>query len=325
MSLNVLLLKSGDQPPSNAEASKTSDRYVDFLRQQSDGQQLTLALIKQINLLEFKFCNLERLQLRLADIFFNQFTQGRLACKSVVITSKQTVEAFDSAMFQGAHLRPEFQSLLTTGDHQNMEQQKLIVYCVGQATLDRFQTLLQRLVTSGHSLLSDRVVTKVTAAGSEAKHKQNSQELAKIILADFEAAAASMDIYELFAFYPCSAIRKDDLSEQFKKVQLKYEELFVYNTSPSASGVEELRQLVKEEQTDTAAAAATCLVFFSPSGVEAAFGEIGQAALNSGRLFHFISVGPSTTAKLKAFVQADRIREMSEPSPQALVQLLKTL
>lgn len=119
-----------------------------------------------------------------------------------------------------------------------------------------------------------------------------------------------------FAFYPCSSIRRDDLSNMLTKEGVSFDELHVYQTTHSEAGLSNLKNLLESAiETDHGT---ICLVVFSPSCANAIFATSELASLISSSLirFKFVSVGPSTSSELRKHVSD--VFELKEPSPEAL-------
>ena len=72
-----------------------------------------------------------------------------------------------------------------------------------------------------------------------------------------------------------------------------------------------------------------CLVFFSPSGVDAVCSMpnlVKSLTTSSSNLkIHLISIGPSTTQRLRQLNTNSNIYELNKPSPQALYEKLKEI
>jgi uroporphyrinogen-III synthase len=144
------------------------------------------------------------------------------------------------------------------------------------------------------------------------------------------------------AFYPCSSIRKDDLSNELKKANIPFEELNVYKTTVADSNLGLLKNFIDEflvtakSSCDNSKQRIICLVFFSPSGVEAVFknkendeilskyADLPKCIYENISFFRIFSIGPSTTQRLKQILNNTDIfvDELSEPSPQALLESL---
>ena len=175
------------------------------------------------------------------------------------------------------------------------------------------------------------------------QHKQNSRALASLVLADrktlFDKFGADFGQENAaYALYPCSSIRKDDLCIELRSAGMNLRELVAYETVTSAEGVSRFKSLIEEyllgrgKDSVKFDAGFCCLVFFSPSGCDAVFGrEEGNewrrilCLSEDAASFRFVSIGPSTSGKLRACVNPCEVHELSEPSPQALLDRLKKL
>lgn len=311
---NLLLLKTSDSTQTNV-----NDRYIDFIQSKKCP---SINRIDQINLLRFEFINSDILNSKLTDpLLSNNFN----SFKSLILTSRQTVESIEKA------LEPHFKEVNSNQTEiiefeENIEnhKDKLIVYCVGDATVNRFKNLVKNLKILNKYLDKHLIIRTCSQDKStdSNKHKQNAKELAKLIINDFNSIKLenSNSHKFVYSFYPCSSIRKDDLSNELNKANVSFEELHAYRTTHSPEGLNELK--LKLESNLSNREEDNLLVFFSPSGCEAVFGEQNISSLireNSAR-FKFISIGPSTSSKLKEFVAIDFIIELAEPSPQALFE-----
>ncbi len=124
--------------------------------------------------------------------------------------------------------------------------------------------------------------------------------------------------------YPCSSIRKEDLSRALANAEISFDELHVYKTGHSHAGLTQLKSLLSEELTSQQCL--LCLVFFSPSCVEAVFSGceskyFAEMIRANRERFRFVSIGPSTSCKLGEYADD----ELEEPSPQALEAALKRI
>ena len=130
-----------------------------------------------------------------------------------------------------------------------------------------------------------------------------------------------------YALYPCSSIRKNDLTNELKKNSIPLDEIVAYETVKDDEAVMRLHSHLEKYSTPNYSNDDTrvcCLVFFSPSGCDAVFSaKNAKRQVNLSSHFRFISIGPSTSVKLKEFVT--NVDELREPSPEALVEKLKTL
>ena len=107
----------------------------------------------------------------------------------------------------------------------------------------------------------------------------------------------------------------------------------MYRTIHSQIGLVRLENLIATDLESSCAHRVICLVFFSPSSVDAIFkldasssNEISSLALmilENVRNFKFISIGPSTSSKLNEYLEC--VLEMDEPSPQALEKVIRNI
>lgn len=287
--MSIILLKSSD-------SDKKNDKYFNFLLKAQE-QNDHIKEIDLINLLDFSYINVERLKESLDKCFSSDF----YSC--IIITSKQTVNAISN--IDKIELNPN-------------KAAKLVVYCVGEESAAQFSCMME----SKFPYLREFYEFRATI---DQKKKQNASELAQMIIDDVSNAKFSS--HQFRAFFPCSSIRLDTLPLFFQEKRLDYDELFVYETKQSASGVEELNErFLKFFKTGKEK---EILVFFSPSIVEIFFenclkSEHGRK-YESSNLVYFVSIGPSTTKKLKEFIsdfeifQWKEILEMEQVSPQSLL------
>jgi uroporphyrinogen-III synthase len=198
-------------------------------------------------------------------------------------------------------------------------QCKLTVYCVGEATSNRFKQLKQK------TSLFDGCLIRTCASG-----KQNAMELSKLIVDDFQEIKANTEMLqnENYALYLCSSIRRDDLSIELSKHDVSFDELHVYDTIPCQHAVYKLNSLITERFNTLPL---IFMVFFSPSICQAVFDDLelkSKLLEASGNSFRFLSIGPSTSSKLKTYIQSDELKmvhQLDEPSPEALLRLLHEL
>ena len=296
--LNVILLKtndahSADSTPATGTSTGSADRYVDYLKNEVN---LSVKEIVQISLLSFVFTHETELIEKLKSIFYAPHETTK-PYSSLILTSKQTVEAIENALIK----------LSLTLDTVAKRESKLCVYCVGEATADKFRNLISQKRFEINPHLVEIKLTEKTS--------QNAKHLAKLVIAESDPEHSSV-------FYPCSSIRKDELSEELTKANIRFDELKVYETKPAVEKLNHVRTLIESysqrEQT-------TCLVFFSPSGVDTMFSVDKMLAnfLLINKDVRFVSIGPSTSKRLRE-VTADvlRIYELSSPSPQSLAETL---
>jgi uroporphyrinogen-III synthase len=298
--LNVILLKASDVQ--NKFDSDVKDRYIEYLSSTAD---IVINKIAQINLLSFKFINIDELKSKLKVLFYlNASIYG-----SLILTSKQTVEAIDNALSQ-LTLNTDFRQL--SNNNQNLN--KLKVYCVGNATESRFNKLISNEL---YNLNSNQFEVKLNNKTTN-EHTQNARYLSQLII---------QDANKLKIFYPCSSIRKSDLTDELNKFNLDLDELKVYETTDSENGRNQFINLVNTYQSDNCDDCITCLVFFSPSGVDALFNDnlcLVQNVLSNPDL-RIISIGPSTSKRLQQLLTNIFIHELKTPSPQSLLETLKSI
>lgn len=310
--MNVILLKSND--------STTSDRYVDYLHAQHSS---LLKHVEQINLLKFSYQNLNQLKSKLFSFFLHSnYEQYLNECfKCLIITSRQTVEAIHQVLELGPDsapiVHPQPANICT--EMQNF-QDKLIVYCVGEATGSRFKQLVHSL-REINPTVDSRLIIRCASDINKTEHNQNARQLFKLVKQDYELIEASLkptsDNFK-YALYPCSKIRKDDLSKNLSENRISFDEIHVYDTVPSEIGKQKLKNTL--DQLD----GQIILVFFSPSGCESVFKDTTLNNYIKSKLntFSFVSIGPSTSSKLRDYIEPNLIYELAEPSPHALWDLI---
>jgi uroporphyrinogen-III synthase len=173
------------------------------------------------------------------------------------------------------------------------KEDKFIIYCVGEQTA---QTFRNYLLDKHQSQYFDIRIPLV---------KQNANELANLIINENEGP--------FNALYPCSSIRKDDLIVKLTDANLSIDELKVYETIASENGIKSLFLIdytIKQN----------CFVFFSPSCVQSVLENEQLREKFSNNII--ISIGPSTSHKLKSFLKNINFIEMTEPSPKGLADSL---
>jgi uroporphyrinogen-III synthase len=328
--LNVILLKSNEN--SDNESNKQSgieDRYVEFLK--GSNCSILFNLVEQINVLNFEYCNVDLIYESLSKHILDNQVSNASTYKCLIVTSRQTVETIERA-FENKQINLKSHS-------NNVHREQLIVYCVGESTATRFNQLIEKLkAITGNERIQERFEIKTPTLDQRSnnqeqnKHKQNSKELSKLIIDDYLAnrSLGQVKEYTKYALYPCSSIRRDDLPTELNMANISFDEIIAYKTSKCPTAMEKLKDLFKllRENTSTESAS-TCLVFFSPSGVDSLFEDDAiQLLFNSCLNIVFISVGPTTSSRLRKAVMNHKatmtvpIYELSEPSPQALLKTL---
>jgi len=301
-SLNVILLKTNDnQNDSTTNIGHGGDRYVDYLKSEPNNSR-SIENVVQINLLSFDFINELELSERLKMIFFSKDQKYT----GLILTSKQTVEAIENVLIK---ICPS----LRLDDTNAKRETKLIVYCVGEATANKFRNMISKKTYGLHNDLID--VKLPSNSKNENLHSQNALQLSKLVIADSDQNS--------FVFYPCSSIRKDDLTQELINANVRFDELKVYKTSPV---IDRLNYVCEIIETYSHNKRATCLVFFSPSGADSIFNiDKNLANYILEQNIFFISIGPSTTKRLKELIPNITVHELSSPSPMSLAQTLNTL
>jgi uroporphyrinogen-III synthase len=299
----VVLLKSSGSGSSEIDASSLvrNDRYSNFLKQSVD-TPFSLVDTVQINLLHFEFCNKEEFEIEMVKLLKRQDYH------CLILTSVQTVRALDalSQLDQVTILKDD------------IIIKKITVYCVGETTLNEFNKWL----TKQHFNYIEFDV-KMTKKDDQI-HTNNAYSLSQLIINDFKLI--NKDSFDNYALYPCSTIRKDDMNRELNNSGIKFKELNVYATSVFSEGCNNLDKYLLESDNNEI----LCLVFFSPSTVDAAFSRVKSLKdlliKNINKNLCLISAGPSTTQKLNEilnFLSVDNyIYQMGEPSPEVLLKLL---
>lgn len=318
--LHLILLKTNDHQAVKNEGSERiiqSDRYLEYISSQNSH-----LILDKVNLLEFEHINSNQL---CDKIFKLLFLRNKCDYCSIILTSRQTIEAIEAALKQIVSTDEDLIKNLNCNF-----QGKLRVYCVGNATEARFNNLISKY--SEKSLTRSffeqdnfeiRVANKSNLNDSN-EHKQNGLELSKLIIHDYKELSNSNSKDQYRVFYPCSSIRKDDLSNELSRANIPFDELHVYRTTHSLSGLENLQTLINTD-LNKFHERLICIVYFSPSCVDAVFNDCqsGRAiAENENRIYN-ISIGPSTSSMLNKYV--DLVFELSEPSPQSLYKKMKEI
>ena len=178
-SLNVVLVKSNDQANLSLNAHselKPTDRYIDHVRNQK------CAFINQtesINVLSFELINTNKLE----EIVYNLFVSPHKHYKSLILTSRQTVEAIEIAL----------KNLIASIDYKvetKCEELTIITaYCVGHSTAAKFNELLAK-----HKPITNGIfeIKQVGATRNGSEHSQNALELSRLIVKDFQNESSSL-------------------------------------------------------------------------------------------------------------------------------------
>ena len=348
--LDVILLKSNDENESNTvistgNVSTKKDRYINALEQQ---RPHLIATSQQINLLKFSYVNSHEIYMRLKNCLSNENTHAH---KCLIITSRQAIEsiqmAFNDRILNKLNNKEIEESdfiFKERIDEYDMDKIRLVVYCVGEVTKTRFKQFVRdTLFKYEDSNILEHVMIRTPSSSTSGGHKQNAKSLANLIVDDYNFLKLKYSNNSLFtstgnkyALYPCSSIRKDDLSNELRKNLISLEEIVAYETVADDLAVMRLNSHLdsylatcnnNDNEDESGNSRVCCLVFFSPSGCDAVFNKNNSEKIlgNMSGNFLFISIGPSTSVKLKEFVNESLVHELSEPSPDALVEKLKAL
>ena len=345
--LDVILLKSSstsDEGDISAAAAAGADQYVSRLQSHVDALSARLGTVRSHNLLAFDYCNLDELAnllgARTSLLLPNngeQQQQQRCCFRCLIVTSRQTCEAIERSL----HRLALDTDVIDLSNEKDDREAKLVVYCVGEATAARFRQLaltFPQLAGRFH-IRTPNEKQNAPEQQQQKRHKHNAKELAACVVADFVALKPQLTTEQTatYALYPCSDIRRDEMSTALLAAGIGFRELTAYKTTHSRQGLLALGQsLVDSLVSSAAATAAVALVFFSPSACEALFETSdGQAARrcveeHASRV-RLVSVGPSTTAALLEAQLRHRplglsqVRQMSEPSPAALLDVLQPM
>ena len=301
--ISVILLKTSDQTSNELpERIEIKDRYVEFLTNNAENRGNFIS-IEQINLLSIDQVNNFELSEKCLNLLFKIDNLNSYRC--LILSSRHSVESFESAVFK-----------LKTRNLNDFKLNTFIVYCVGEQTANKFKGIIENFKQDKdlrYFINENFIEIKVTD-----REKQNSLELSKLIIEDFYQNPNE----EIFALYPCSSIRKDDLSNELKKYNIPLNEITTYKTGYSAQGLEKLNQSIESNKDLNSV---MYLVFFSPSGADAIFKEsntIAKCIRYNKDVFKIVSVGPSTTKRLKEYLENVDIYQMAQPSPHALLDIL---
>ena len=239
---------------------------------------------------EIKLVNLlefKFVNLKLFEKKLNDFFNKRVySC--LIITSRQIVEAMRLVDLKA-----------DKGD-----EEKFLVYCVGEQTAFNFRDFL----LNKHPLLVNSVDIRIPIV------KQSANELANLILKE------NSDSGSFYALYPCSSIRKEDLIVKLTESKLKIDELTLYETTTSENGIKSLLLIDFSNKQN-------CFVFFSPSCVQSVFENehLKEKLLETTSYYFIVSIGPSTSLKIKSILHNENFIEMNEPSPKGLVDSLQII
>ena len=267
------------------ETANSEDKYVDYLL---ESKLMMINETKLVNVLEFKFINLADFQKNL-NRFFNNKNNEEISYSCLIVTSRQVVEAMKLI-----DLKIEID--------ETMGKMEFLIYCVGEQTRIQLKSFLLSKFPMFEKYFDIRIPSV----------RQNANELANLIVMENRGPCR--------AFYPCSSIRKDDLIMKLKEARLEVDELKLYETIASKTATNYLLKCLNEKNRFFTFPLINCFVLFSPSCVQSAFecDELREKLTNDSN--YFITIGPSTSSKLKAFHH--NFVEMNEPSPKCLVDTL---
>lgn len=182
-SLHVVLLKTNDHQTLFDTKNKPTDRYAEYLRSQNLAQ---ISRIDKINLLCFEFINRQVLIGKMLKLYSDY--------SSLILTSRQTVEAIEASLDAISGSKELIESI--NSEVMSTNQNKIAVYCVGDATASRFKGLIAKKSSSiiGQSFFNtDRFVIKQPGLNKSSisesdDHKQNGRELARLLVEDCKSS-----------------------------------------------------------------------------------------------------------------------------------------
>ena len=179
-SLNVVLVKSNDQANLsliNSGELKPTDRYIDYVRNQKCA---FIDQIESINVLSFELINTNKFE----EIIFNLFLSPQKNFKSLILTSRQTVEAIEIALKNLIDYKVE-------AKYEDLA--KITAYCVGHSTAAKFNELLSKYKSITNGIFEIKQVgSKQTASRNGLEHLQNALELSRLIIRDFQNESSNM-------------------------------------------------------------------------------------------------------------------------------------
>jgi uroporphyrinogen-III synthase len=331
--LDVILLKSNDESESNGMTTK-KDRYIQALEAQNS--PALVASTHHINLLKFAHVNLSEIYTRINNCILSSNSTEHDNYKCLILTSRQAIESIQLAFETTTDINAKSSKI--DNDYEWVEEiekydvnkTRLVIYCVGDATKTRLKHFVQENLIKLYPNILEKIIVRTPSSSTMpgSIHKQNAKSLASLIVDDFSILKSQMNISTTnkYALYPCSSIRKNDLSNELKKNLIPLDEIVAYETVKDDEAVMRLHSNLEKYFTPNSNDddRLCCLVFFSPSGCDAVFNtKNAKRQENLSSHFMFISIGPSTSVKLKEFVS--NVHELREPSPEALVEKLKTL
>lgn len=214
--ISCIILKSRDSPDSDS----VKDRYVEYLEEQQNGK-VSINKLVHINPIRFEHVNFEQVRAALGR-FLLESDYLEMKFKSLILTSRQTVECLEEALFEGNGASEEL-LLNETVDCELMKsldddcRGRMIVYCVGDATLERFVKLVKRIKRVNLNI-GEKLIVRVPS------EKQNAQCLARLIEKDYLWLSEKPDFRVFtrkYAFYPCSSIRRDEMARHLSDVGKK--------------------------------------------------------------------------------------------------------
>ena len=177
--LDVILLKTTDhQKLSDTTNKQPTDRYVDYLTSQNIPR---IHSVEAMSLLKFEVINADLLAQKMTEILF-PIINTLPKYSSLILTSRQTIESIEAVL----------ERVLITKERivDDRNSHEIFVYCVGNATAMRFNSLKAR-ISEKFLINVDRFVIRQvgvekSGVNDSGEYKQKGRELAKLIIKDFQ-------------------------------------------------------------------------------------------------------------------------------------------
>ena len=149
LQINCILLKSSDI--TSDHCINNNDRYLTYLNENKQQATVVLNSIARFNPLKFEYINSGLLRVELGEFFLNR--GSKLPYKCLILTSRQAIESIEMALYgeidqtsdQADQIGDDIQRSLDD-NHRG----KMIVYCVGESTLNRFVRFVNRRLADEH-------------------------------------------------------------------------------------------------------------------------------------------------------------------------------
>ncbi|VDD74475.1 unnamed protein product [Mesocestoides corti] len=147
---------------------------------------------------------------------------------------------------------------------------------------------------------------------TKGSHTGNAASLANYMLDNYSSEVSKKPVLLL-----TGAKHSPVLSNQLRQAGITVEEVVVYSHIPNPHFVAQLSATLKESEKDS-----LCLVFFSPSAVEASQAIFSPGCPELDPNVHILAIGPTTAEKIKALsLPCSAI--CRSPTPEGVVECLE--